>query len=450
MPVRRAALLAILTSLVALPAAAATLRVPTEYPTINAGLDAAAFGDTVLVAPGLYTTAETRVIDVGGGFPVTCTSLAFLKDGVSLFSESGPGVTVLDLSEAIVVDEAWVLVGGLLPSRDTIIEGFTITGVPNGGTGVRLQDCGLVSVRDCRFLAIDGEDFGGGIECSYSDLEVLGCTFSQCEAQWGGGVYHIIGNLLVEACVFEGCTSQVGVLRVSGDQLQPCEFCIIRDCEFIANAGTEVTGAVYIDASNGYAEVEVTNCRFEGNEVQDGYGAAGIVNGTSGEVLIEGNVFLENHCLGTGGTGGLIAGGLWARILNNTFHRCTHTNPSEVGAALRVGPSGHVVLSNNIFSASAGGPAVHAFLGDLLSSEGCNVFWANEDGDADFFEMDESDRIVDPLFCGPENGDLTLAANSPCLPPNSGGCGLIGALVQGCGGVAIKPMSWARLKVLYR
>ena len=39
---------------------AATVRVPPEFSTINAGLNASASGDTVLVAPGTYTDYEGR------------------------------------------------------------------------------------------------------------------------------------------------------------------------------------------------------------------------------------------------------------------------------------------------------------------------------------------------------------------------------------------------------
>jgi hypothetical protein len=54
----------------------------------------------------------------------------------------------------------------------------------------------------------------------------------------------------------------------------------------------------------------------------------------------------------------------------------------------------------------------------------------------------------DPLFCASKN-DLTLMKGSPCLPPNSTGCDLIGALGQGCGAVAITAESWGRVKGRY-
>jgi hypothetical protein len=66
---------------------AATLRVPTEYTTINQALDATSPGDTVLVAPGHYTDSEERfIVLVGTGFVTSC---AFLKSGVSLIAKAG-------------------------------------------------------------------------------------------------------------------------------------------------------------------------------------------------------------------------------------------------------------------------------------------------------------------------------------------------------------------------
>ena len=71
----------------------ATLRVPSEYPTIQAGIDTAASGDTVLVAPGRYIDYEVRPGPVGTGQ----SAVAHLRGGVVLMSEAGPETTTMEL-----------------------------------------------------------------------------------------------------------------------------------------------------------------------------------------------------------------------------------------------------------------------------------------------------------------------------------------------------------------
>jgi hypothetical protein len=77
------------------------------------------------------------------------------------------------------------------------------------------------------------------------------------------------------------------------------------------------------------------------------------------------------------------------------------------------------------------------------------VFWENPDGNMNL-SLDASDRVVDPEFCDPESDDFTVMNTSPCLPENSLGCGLIGALQEGCGTISIEETSWGKIKNRYR
>jgi len=82
---------------------ARTWRVPSECPTLKAGCDSASYGDTVLVAPGIYernTEPETWWL---------------LKPGVSMVSEAGPEVTFIEIcniSLAVGVNEEGVRFSG--------------------------------------------------------------------------------------------------------------------------------------------------------------------------------------------------------------------------------------------------------------------------------------------------------------------------------------------------
>ncbi|MBM4119072.1 hypothetical protein FJ251_15320 [bacterium] len=97
----------------AAPASAATVRVPADTPSVQAALDLADPGDTVLVAPGKYAACLV--------WPST--------PGIKLLAEAGAGLTVLDARR---LDQVIGIYSGV--DSTTLIRGFTLTGGIAGGT----------------------------------------------------------------------------------------------------------------------------------------------------------------------------------------------------------------------------------------------------------------------------------------------------------------------------
>jgi len=151
----------VVTLAVAPPASAAVINVPADQPTIQAGIDAAASGDSVVVAPGVYEEildldGKTITVRSSGGAAVTTIDATNVPD-----PGTGKPVFLADSGEA-----------------GAVIEGFTITGgtggrlsLGGGGGGIYAASASLV-VRDCVFSGLAVSDIGGAIWADSSDLRL--------------------------------------------------------------------------------------------------------------------------------------------------------------------------------------------------------------------------------------------------------------------------------------
>jgi len=410
---RRAVLLVAATFL-ASPSGAATLRVPSAYPTINAGLDSAASGDTVLVAPGVYSDYDVRQVPSGAWV----SSCAFLQGGVTLLSEGGSDVTTINMVESGPYPR--ILSGWYLPEPVTV-EGFTITS-PLVGVRSDIRFSALVTVRGCTFRDMGTGGSGEAGLAVAGPLTVLECTFLRIHGGSGGGISHGGSDLHVEDCRFEDCSSGAISGVSSGGPAT------IRSCMFLGNfKDTGGGGALYLET---YGAVEVSGCRFEGNVSTGSAGAFSHAASTvGGHLVAQGNVFYDNHAGGGGKGGAMRVDAASIEVYGNTIVGCSQQLPSSGGAAAYF-QGGTVRFDNNVISDCFGSEAVSLNTGMITND--CNVFWNNPDGDVENFTYGPHGLVVDPLFCDPDSGDFTVATNSPCLPENFGPCGQIGALGAAC------------------
>ena len=175
-----------------------TWHVPAEVPTITQAIeDSAAYGDTVIVAPGLYDTASGEI------FPIN------LSDGVVLRSASGAPVTTIDAG----ITNGVIRCISCGPSTQII--GFTITGGrAQNGAGIYCEQSQLV-IRDnivTNNTAISTTGGGGGIFCANSEPTITHNTVSDNTSQnrFGGGIYNYFSYALIEHNTVANNVSQWG------------------------------------------------------------------------------------------------------------------------------------------------------------------------------------------------------------------------------------------------
>ncbi len=174
-------------------------------------------------------------------------------------------------------------------------------------------------------------------------------------------------------------------------------------------------------------------CTFRRNVATDGAGAYCGYCTTGGGVRFEGCLFHGND-YPYPSVGGYGAGIYYSHSLG-LVQSCTLAyNRAWLGAGLLVSTASTVDVVGALIAFSPEGQGLAVNAGTVTVSH-CDIH-GNQGGDwvgaiAGYLGLD-CNFTADPFFCDAPADDFTLRGDSPCLPENSGGCGLIGALAQGC------------------
>ena len=302
------------------------IRVPDDYPSIQAGIDASRNGDTVLVSPGTYyenLKMKGRNILLGSLY-VTTGDLSYVNS------------TVIDGSRPVHTDTTSCVL--IINGEDStcVIAGFTIT----GGKGTRWEDehgpgrwyvegggfliqyaaptirnnliTGNEAIRKTNGITSAG---GGAIRCGDGNPHILNNMITYNKGHYGGGIVLNYSGAVVRNNVIAknsgGQDYGGGGLWLNGSGAKPR---FIENNTIVNNSSTTYGGG--IDAHFGssgnyrnnvvYGNTAPTSAQAYGNptmtysNVQGGYSGTGNID--DNPRFAEEHFYLpaESHCIDAG------------------------------------------------------------------------------------------------------------------------------------------------------
>jgi len=407
------------------------IRIPDDFPTIQAGINAAVDGDTVLVSPGTYAGVGNKELDFSG-------------KAIIVMSENGPENCIIDCDNS---GRGFYFHSG--ESENSVLDGFKIIeGNPTisyGGGGIRIANSGP-TIRNCLIqscISVSGaginaessnfriEDciisgnhfsyggYGGGMHFANCNAEIINCqitgngVYTEYGSTTGGGISCFDSDLLIQdsnisgnytmggynGFVYEPQSSGGGISCYENSNLSinGCEisynyieadwrpawgggiYCdnssmVIESTVFSQNGNLFMNESAQeggaISAHN--SQVEIYSCKFDSNSV---YSSAGAIKCESSDVAITQCEFINNE---SGNVGGAIdCNASTLNVSNSVFISNTITGISAPGSGSAVYyQSNSMTVENSIFYLNQGVGVFH-----FVNSAGASVsycdFWLN-------------------------------------------------------------------------
>jgi hypothetical protein len=353
---------------------ATILHVPTEQPTIQAAINAAAAGDTVLIAPGTYFE-----------------NINFSGKAITVTSEQGPAVTIID--------------GGSLGPVATFATSETTQSVLSGltlrhgqGTFAAGYDGGGIHIASAS-PTISGNvitnntagSFGGGISVDSGSPVIKNNTITNNSQipGWsggvGGGIYiggigaaQVIGNAISNNQEVQGSGGGIGINAASP---------IIQNNTINGNSAYSQGGAIYIINTSSPSIVQNL---IIGNSAGTGGGVYWSIPSGSAPFLLS-NTLSSNSALTQGSAVYGSGFQLLSQLIDNIIVSAVGTSTLYCDASYSATPP--VVKANDIFASTGA-----AYAGSCSSLGGTN-----------------GNLSLNPQFRNPASADYHLLTGSPAI-----------------------------------
>jgi len=339
--IRVIVILGLLTLVMVLPVSATIINVPGDSATIQAGINGASNGDTVLVQPGTYIENVTF-----NATNLVLSSLYLITGDTSYIS-----TTIIDGDS----------VGSVISipyGQDTTahVVGFTLqNGNAQEGGGICCNLAGA-TIRDNIIQQNIANIAGGGIYCHGAQTKIRNNKINNNTVLQYGYGYHAGAGILLTNCsgsVLEGniIESNVAYSGSGGGLLVYNSTCIINDNVFIYNYSSIAGGGINLTGS----ATQCINNTIYKNECPDLTLGAGI-NLWNSNYMVKNNIITEN--IGSGIAGTLLSNPIieYNNVWGNTAN---YYNINPGIGSISADPL-FVDTLINIFHLQAGSPCIDA------------------------------------------------------------------------------------------
>jgi len=362
------------------------IHVPADQPTIQAGIDVAVNGDTVLVADDTWTGPGNK-------------NLGFKGKAITVTSENGPENCFIDCE-----DNGRGFYFHNDETSSSVVSGFTIMNGYNfdsRGAGIYCYYSSPTITNNVISTNSAYSGHGGGIACYYSSAIITNNTIIDNDADFGGGV----------DCYYSSPTITNNVISEN----------------FAENGGG---GIRFYRYSSPNGESQIANNIIIKNKALSWANGGGISCVYHSNPQIINNIIADNEASYTTGFGG----GIYCQELYfplKIYNNLIICNKAKQGGGIHCINNASPIITNNTISGNSSkksGGAIYCTKNvspTILNS----ILWSNTPQEIKLYQVTitvtysnikggwsgEGNIDDEPLFVDLDNGDYHLQADSPCI-----------------------------------